>query len=88
MPTPLAVLIVEDMESDAQLIVRLLKKAGYEVVYGQVETAEQMRAALENQTWDIVISDYKMPQFNGRAALKLLQDTGRDIPFIIVSGTI
>jgi PAS domain S-box-containing protein len=88
MPTPLAVLIVEDMESDAQLTVRLLKKTGYEVVYEQVETAEQMRAALAKRTWDIVISDYKMPQFDGRAALTILKETGLDIPFIIVSGTI
>jgi PAS domain S-box-containing protein len=84
----LAVLIVEDTESDAQLIVRLLKKAGYELAYEQVETDGQMRAALKKRFWDIVISDFKMPQFDGRAALKLLQDTGRDIPFIVVSGTI
>ena len=84
----LAVLIIEDQESDAQLFVRLLKKAGYELVYEQVETAGQMRAALEKRTWDIIISDYQMPQFDGRAALKLLQETGRDIPFIVVSGTI
>ena len=88
MSTPLAVLIVEDMESDAQLLIRLLKKADYELVYEQVETAGQMRAALEKRNWDIVISDYKMPQFDGRTALKLLQETGRDIPFIVVSGTI
>jgi PAS domain S-box-containing protein len=84
----LAVLIVEDSESDAQLIVRLLKKAGYELVYEQVETAKQMRLALEKHAWDIVISDYRLPQFDGRAALKLLQETGRDIPFIVVSGSI
>jgi PAS domain S-box-containing protein len=88
MPIPLAVLIVEDAESDVQLLVRLLKRADYELVYEQVETAEQMCAALEKQTWDIVISDYRMPQFDGRTALKLLQDTGHDIPFIVVSGTI
>ncbi|MCJ7435706.1 MAG: PAS domain S-box protein, partial [Anaerolineales bacterium] len=84
----LAVLIVEDSESDAQLIVLLFKKADYELVYEQVETAEQMRAALDQRAWDVVISDYRLPQFDGRAALKLLQDTGRDIPFIVVSGTI
>jgi hypothetical protein len=55
-PIPLAVLIVEDMESDTQLIVRLLKKAGYDLSYEQVETWEQMRDALEKQDWDIVIS--------------------------------
>ncbi|CAG1009442.1 Cyclic di-GMP phosphodiesterase [Anaerolineales bacterium] len=87
-PKTLAVLIVEDTESDAQLIARLLKKAGYEPVYEQVETAEQMRAALDGRDWDVIISDYKMPQFDGLAALKLLHETGHDVPFIVVSGTI
>jgi diguanylate cyclase (GGDEF)-like protein/PAS domain S-box-containing protein len=85
---PLAVLIVEDSESDAQLIVRLLKKAGYEVISEQVETAEQMCSALEQQTWDIVISDYNLPQFDGRAALELLKEKQPHIPFIVVSGVI
>ncbi|MGC1377090.1 MAG: PAS domain S-box protein, partial [Anaerolineales bacterium] len=84
---PLAVLIVEDSESDTQLIVRLLKKAGYKVTSGQVETAAQMRAALEKQAWEIVISDYSLPEFDGHAALMLLRETGLDIPFIAVSGT-
>lgn len=84
----LAVLIVEDAESDAQLIVRLLKKADYELVYEQVETAEQMRSALNRRAWDVVISDYHLPQFDGHAALKLLQSMGLDIPFIVVSGAI
>ncbi len=88
MSIPLAVLIVEDTESDAQLIIRALKKAGYEITFEQVETAAQMRAALKKQTWDIVISDYSLPQFNGPAALRLLQETGLDSPFIAVSGTI
>ena len=87
MAKPLAVLIVEDSESDAQLIVRLLKKAGYEITSGQVETAAQMRAALEKQAWDVVISDYSLPEFDGHAALMLLRETGLDIPFIAVSGT-
>jgi len=85
---PLAVLIVEDSESDAQLIVRLLKKAGYDLVYEQTETLEQMRAALEKQNWDVVISDYHLPQFDGRAALELLKEKQQDIPFIVVSGAI
>ena len=88
MAIPLAVLIVEDSESDAQLIVRLLKKADYEINFEQVETAAQMRAALEKQVWDVVISDYSLPQFSGKAALILLQEMGLDIPFIVVSGTI
>jgi PAS domain S-box-containing protein len=87
MAKPLAVLIVEDSESDVQLIVRLLRKEGYQIDYLNVDTAERMRAALQKQAWDIVISDYSLPQFNGNAALKLLQEEGLDIPFIIVSGT-
>jgi DNA-binding NtrC family response regulator len=88
MTTSLAVLIVEDSESDGQLIVRALKKGGDDVVAERVETAEQMRAALGKRAWDIVISDYSLPQFDGRAALTLLQETGQDIPFIVVSGAI
>ncbi len=84
----LAVLIVEDVESDVQLLMRQLKKAGRELVYEQVETAAQMRAALKKQSWNIVISDYSLPQFDGQAALAILKETGLDIPFIIVSGTV
>jgi len=87
MTKTLAVLIVEDLESDAQLIVRLLTKADYTVAFERVETAEQMRAALEKQTWEIVISDYSLPELDGPTALKLLQETGLDLPFIVVSGT-
>ncbi|MGA2018757.1 MAG: PAS domain S-box protein, partial [Opitutaceae bacterium] len=54
----------------------------------RVETAEAMLAALGRQPWDVVIADYKMPHFSGIAALKLLQASGKDLPFIIVSGTI
>ena len=88
MHIPLAVLIVEDSESDTQLIVRLLKNAGYDVIFERVATAEQMRSALEIRTWDIVISDYSLPQFDGRAALELLKEKQPDIPFLIVSGAI
>src|SRR5574341_2111113 len=56
MTTALAVLLVEDSESDAQLILRELKKAGYDVVSERVETAEQMRAAWGKRAWDIVVS--------------------------------
>ena len=88
MTTALAVLMVEDSDSDAQLIVRALKKAGYDVVSERVETPAQMRSALAQRPWNVVISDYNLPQFDGRAALTLLQATGQDIPFIVVSGAI
>ncbi len=88
MSTPLRVLLVEDSESDAALIVRHLSKAGYDVSQKRVETAGQMRAALEEPDWDIVIADYKLPGFDAPAALAILQQTGLDLPFIVVSGHI
>jgi diguanylate cyclase (GGDEF)-like protein/PAS domain S-box-containing protein len=88
MSRDLAVLIVEDVESDAELAIRWLKKAGHEVVYARVESASQLKDAVEEQAWDVIIADYSLPQFSAPAALKLLQETGLDIPFIVVSGTI
>lgn len=88
MTIPLSVLIVEDVESDAELLVRALKKAGYDPVYEQVDTDEAFRSALNKQSWEIVISDYRMPQFDGFAALKILREMDLDVPFIVVSGTI
>ena len=84
----LKLLLVEDSESDAALVVRSLSKAGYEIQFERVESAAAMQSALEKQAWDVVISDYSMPQFSAEAALALQQATGRDIPFIVVSGTI
>ena len=86
--TPLRVLLVEDSEDDALLLLRELKRGGREVISERVDTPEAMRADLEAREWDLIISDYQMPQFSGPAALGLLQETGKDLPFIIVSGTI
>lgn len=88
MSNALRVLIVEDSENDALLLVRALGRAGYEVTHDRVDTAEAMTAALVRQSWDIVISDHSMPHFSGSEALALLKRTGLDIPFIFVSGTI
>jgi len=88
MSKPLRVLLVEDSEDDALLIMRTLKKGGCEPEYEQVETAEAMRTALQEKAWDVILCDYKMPQFNGLDALALYKKTDLDIPFIIVSGTI
>jgi PAS domain S-box-containing protein len=85
---PLRILLVEDNENDGALIIRYLAKSDYEIFHIRVETATDMRSALEQRTWDIVISDYSLPQFNALAALRILQETGIDIPFIVVSGTI
>ncbi len=88
MDTTLRVLIVEDSENDAALLVRELRRGGYAVTFERVETHTAMSAALDQEPWDVVISDYSMPQFSATAALMLLKGREVDIPFIIVSGTI
>ncbi len=71
----LRALIADDSEDDVFFLLRELRKAGYELVYERVSTAPDMKAALERQTWDIVISDYEMPHFGGFEALKLLKES-------------
>jgi response regulator RpfG family c-di-GMP phosphodiesterase len=87
MAAPLRVLLVEDSESDALLVTRELRRAGYDVVVTRVETAETMVAALAQGGWDIIISDYALPRFNSPAALSIAR-AKTDLPFIVVSGTI
>src|SRR5687767_8350758 len=84
----LRALLVEDSEDDALLLGLMLKQAGYDLTSERVDTPESMRAALERQSWDVVISDYVMPRFSGLAALRILQEKGLDLPFLIVSGHI
>ncbi|NBD34632.1 MAG: response regulator, partial [Chloroflexi bacterium] len=81
----LNILLIEDSENDALLIARILRRGGYALTYEQVETPDGMRAALAQHDWDLIISDYAMPRFGGKEALKILQETGLDLPFIIVS---
>jgi len=88
MATPLRVLVVEDSEDDALLLQRELRRGGYAPEVTRVDTPEAMRAALAQHGWDLVISDYRLPGFSAPAALKLLQETGQDLPFIIVSGLV
>jgi PAS domain S-box-containing protein len=88
MKMPLRVLMLEDSENDALLTIRALKKGGYEPEYMRMETAEAMRTALQEKTWDLILCDYQMPQFNGLTAVALLKEAGIDIPLIIVSGAI
>ena len=88
MSKPLRVLIVEDSPEQALLLIHELRAGGYEPVYERVETAEAMVAALERQTWDIVLSDHYLPSFNSLDALSILQGRDLDLPFIIVSGHI
>ncbi|HCE05893.1 MAG TPA: hypothetical protein DEQ62_06130 [Verrucomicrobiales bacterium] len=84
----LRVLIIEDSALDAKVLVGLIQAGGYEVTSERVETAEQYTRALENEVWDIILADYNLPEFNGSEGLRLLQESGRDIPFIVISGGI
>lgn len=88
MVSPLSILIIEDSTSDAELIVRQLEKDGFDVFHQRVETGELMRAALYGREWDAVLADYNVPGFGGIPALKLMQNSRFDLPFILVSGTI
>ena len=88
MVTPLRVLIVEDSEDDAFLMLRELRKGGYEPLAERIETAAAMEKALAAGQWDMIISDYVLPRFSGMAALHILQQSGQDLPFIVISGNI
>ena len=88
MSTQIRVLIVEDSEDDTILIVRELKRNGYDVIFERVDNYNDMKATLVDQEWDIVFCDYSMPKFDGISALKLLQEERSELPFILVSGTI
>jgi len=85
---PLRVLIAEDSEDDARLLLRELERAGFDPASERVDSAAAMQAALDRHPWDLVIGDYSMPEFSGPAALALLRARDLDTPFIFVSGTI
>ncbi len=85
----LRVLLVEDAEADAALIVHALSSEGRLIRPERVDTPEGFSAALRSTTpWDVIVSDHRMPRFSALEALRILQSTGRDIPFLIVSGAI
>src|SRR5579862_1556735 len=85
---PLRVLILEDVEDDAVLLLLALKGGGFDVTFERVYTAEAMSAALDARPWDIIISDYAMSGFDALQALEVVKQRTLDLPFIIVSGTI
>ena len=88
METMLRVLLIEDSEDDAILLKRALTQGGYDTVAKRVYSADQMRKALGEEMWDVVLSDYVIPGFGALEALKILKQSGHDLPFIIVSGQI
>lgn len=85
---PIRILIIEDSQDDTELLLREFRRGDYNPIHQRVETATSMSEALTVHDWDLVVSDFTMPNFNAFAALELLHTTKKDIPFIIVSGTI
>jgi PAS domain S-box-containing protein len=82
------VLIVEDSEDDARLIVRELERGGYEPDWERVETPEAMKKALAVSDWDVIVSDHRLPRFGSSEALAIRGQAGSGAPFVVVSGTI
>jgi signal transduction histidine kinase len=85
---PLRLLLVEDSDDDAYLVIRELERAGYQPHCLRVEKREVFVQALKEQAWDVVISDHTLPEYGGMQALADLTAIGKDIPFILISGTI
>ncbi len=88
MTEPLNVLIIEDSETDATLVLRELRRGGFNPIWERVQTDQEFRTALNKRTWDVILSDYRLPGFNAPTALEIVKQTQKDIPFILVSGTI
>lgn len=86
--TMLRVLIVEDSEDDVQLITRELRKGGLTSEYRRVDSPETLQKALDDSSWDIVITDHNLPGFSSEAAILQVRQAGYDLPIIIVSGSI
>lgn len=84
----LHVLLVEDSENDALLLVRSLQRSGYKLRVERVQTLAHLQTVLDDQPWDVIIADYTLPGFTALEALKLVQGSGLDIPFIVVSGSV
>lgn len=87
MGNEITVLIVEDSEDDAMLIVRELER-NFNVQWERVDTEPTMKSALWKKHWNIILCDYRMPDFSAIRALEIVQESGLDIPFIIISGAI
>lgn len=88
MATHLRVLIVEDSLEDAELVLVELKRGGYDVSYERVTTEAEVRRALQTGTWDLIVSDYSLPGFDGRRCLQIYREFDLDVPFILMSGTV
>src|SRR5688572_5406678 len=88
LPHPLRLLLVEDNEEDALLLLAALEGGGFALESLRVETEAAMREALRTREWDVVFSDFSLPQFDAPNALRVLAESGCDLPLIVISGTV
>jgi len=88
MNRPLRVLLIEDSQDDATFLLRELGRGGFDCESERVETLRELSDALDEQDWDVVISDHTMPGFGSLETLEIFREKQNDIPFIVVSGTI
>jgi diguanylate cyclase (GGDEF)-like protein/PAS domain S-box-containing protein len=88
MSTVVNLLVIEDSEDDARLAIQTLRRGGFDVRHERVESVQALREALPRRAWDAIISDFNLPGFTGMDVLAIFKAHGRDIPFIVVSGTI
>ena len=86
MASLLRVLVIDDSSDDTDLLIRQLRRDGYDLSAERTETIDGLKAALDAQDWDIVLCDYAMPTFSGLDALATVQERRPDLPFIFVSG--
>ncbi|MGE5642574.1 MAG: HD domain-containing phosphohydrolase [Byssovorax cruenta] len=84
----LRILLVEDSDNDAQLLLREIRRVGYQIEHTRVETAQALKSSLAERQWDVVLCDYSLPHLDAPHALEIVKSTGLDLPFIIISGTI
>lgn len=87
MSSTLRILMIEDSEDDAKLLARELQRGGLDFTFERVDSGAAVRDAVAGRPWELILCDYSMPHLKGTDALRLVRETGRDIPFIFVSGT-
>lgn len=86
MKEPLRLLLIEDSQADAELVVIELRRGGYEPYWHRIESGAELKAALDEEEWDIVITDYVLPSFSAPAALRVIRERGLPLPCIVISG--